>query len=409
MRTYTIGRDSQADVVIPPKHSQVSRMHARVTELTSGRYRIEDLGSTAGTFVRCETGWNRVSHAHVDPRDTIRLGNLETSIDALIGTRRARKSDPPRSNGHSSYRGLEIFISYARTDIEHVRPLVALFEEQGWSVFWDRKIDPGQQWSIEIEQALAAAKLVIVVWSRASVRSEWVKAEAMAARERQALLPVRIEDAAIPLPFNLVQTTDLSAITSQSDQKQAVRQLLNAVGRMIEKTNRPEPSSDVAAGLFRAEPTYSGLNFARAFFDLNGRLNRLHSFLGTLVLMVLGFTLNPMVTAIVSSVSTPTNRLEALIATSIFTAMVLIYPAVCIYVKRLHDVDFSGYWAVPIVVMGLFQEGLSIGFLVMDPSGRAAATNAYLVILAALSIPVLTLMLWPGNRSANKFGPPPRR
>ena len=100
----------------------------------------------------------------------------------------------------------DIFISYAQEDGESIQPLVALLENQGWTVFWDRKLLPGDNWTTLIDQKLTGAKAAIVVWSRHSAASEWVKAEAMAARERGILVPVRIDQTAIPLPFGLVQT-----------------------------------------------------------------------------------------------------------------------------------------------------------------------------------------------------------
>ncbi|MGE0022732.1 MAG: toll/interleukin-1 receptor domain-containing protein [Hyphomicrobium sp.] len=81
----------------------------------------------------------------------------------------------------------DIFISYAQEDGEQIKPLVALLESQGWSVFWDRELLPGDNWTTLIDQKLKGAKAAIVVWSRHSTASEWVKAEAMAARERAIL------------------------------------------------------------------------------------------------------------------------------------------------------------------------------------------------------------------------------
>jgi adenylate cyclase len=68
----------------------------------------------------------------------------------------------------------DVFVSYARDDLPRVKPLVGMLEAQGWSVFWDRQILPGQPWSSLIEEKLTAAKAVVVVWSRTSVQSEWV-------------------------------------------------------------------------------------------------------------------------------------------------------------------------------------------------------------------------------------------
>jgi hypothetical protein len=53
----------------------------------------------------------------------------------------------------------DIFISYAREDWERVRPLRDVFSGQGWSVFWDLEIPPGQTWDSYIATALRSARL----------------------------------------------------------------------------------------------------------------------------------------------------------------------------------------------------------------------------------------------------------
>src|SRR5215475_12471096 len=126
----------------------------------------------------------------------------------------------------------DIFLSYARENRERVRPLVELLEAQGWSVFWDREILPGQPWSDVIETQLKTARAVIVVWSQGSTTSEWVKAEAMAGKERGILIPARLDDCQIPLPFGLIQTADLDPAHAPSETTQ---QLLRHVANLIAK------------------------------------------------------------------------------------------------------------------------------------------------------------------------------
>lgn len=82
--------------------------------------------------------------------------------------------------------------------------------EQGWSVWWDRVIPPGKQFDDVIEEALDAARCVVVLWSQASAASTWVKTEAAEAMRRKALIPAVIEDVKIPLEFRRLQAADLS-------------------------------------------------------------------------------------------------------------------------------------------------------------------------------------------------------
>jgi TolB-like protein len=103
----------------------------------------------------------------------------------------------------------EIFVSYARADSALVRPLVAALEAQGWSVWWDPAITTGQEFDRAISSELDAAKAVIVVWTPTSVESRWVRGEAREAASRAVLIPVRFDNARLPLDVRSLHTTDL--------------------------------------------------------------------------------------------------------------------------------------------------------------------------------------------------------
>ena len=62
----------------------------------------------------------------------------------------------------------DIFISYAREDLERVALLAQALAKQGWGVFWDRTIPTGKDWRDVIGEKLGAARCVVVVWSRYS-------------------------------------------------------------------------------------------------------------------------------------------------------------------------------------------------------------------------------------------------
>ena len=104
----------------------------------------------------------------------------------------------------------DIFISYAREDRDKAKTLAALFQQQDWSVWWDRSIPPGRSFDEVIEEALGAAKCVVVLWSKNSASSDWVKGEAAEGLRRKILVPVRIDSANVPLEFRRLQTVDLS-------------------------------------------------------------------------------------------------------------------------------------------------------------------------------------------------------
>jgi hypothetical protein len=88
----------------------------------------------------------------------------------------------------------DIFISYARADKDRAELLAEAFSRQGWSVWWDREIPPGKSFDETIENALNSARC-IVLWSRHSVSSRWVKTEAAEGADRGILVPALIEAA----------------------------------------------------------------------------------------------------------------------------------------------------------------------------------------------------------------------
>ena len=103
----------------------------------------------------------------------------------------------------------DVFVSYARADKARVAPLVAAIEAKGWSVWWDPEISPGQEFDDQIDAEIDAAKAVLVVWTPTSVVSRWVRGEAREAAERGILVPVRFEQARLPMDVRAIHTTDL--------------------------------------------------------------------------------------------------------------------------------------------------------------------------------------------------------
>ena len=105
----------------------------------------------------------------------------------------------------------DIFISYASPDRERARLLADGLQRHGWSVWWDLEIQHGRAFDDAIEEALNAARCVIVLWSNASVRSDWVKAEAAEAADKRKLVPAFIDRVKAPLQFRRFQAADLTA------------------------------------------------------------------------------------------------------------------------------------------------------------------------------------------------------
>ena len=104
----------------------------------------------------------------------------------------------------------DVFISYCSKDRDVARLLANALVARGHSVWWDRDIVAGESFDQVIERELESARSVVVLWSRDSVASEWVKNEAASAAERGVLLPATCDDAKLPLEFRRRQAADLN-------------------------------------------------------------------------------------------------------------------------------------------------------------------------------------------------------
>jgi hypothetical protein len=103
----------------------------------------------------------------------------------------------------------DVFLSYKSDDRETARTLAAALESEGYSVWWDREIPPGKSFDNVIKEQLDAARCVIVLWSAASVLSDWVREEAAEAARRKILVPALIDRVEIPMGFRRLQAADL--------------------------------------------------------------------------------------------------------------------------------------------------------------------------------------------------------
>ena len=104
----------------------------------------------------------------------------------------------------------DIFLSYSRDDKATARRFAEGFEREGLSVWWDATLNPGEAYDKVTEKALEEARAVVVLWSKKSVDSRWVRSEATQANANGTLVPVMIEPCKRPIMFELTQTSDLS-------------------------------------------------------------------------------------------------------------------------------------------------------------------------------------------------------
>lgn len=128
----------------------------------------------------------------------------------------------------------DIFLSYSRDDQATARRFAEGFERAGLTVWWDQTLSPGEAYDKVTERALEEAKAVVVLWSKKSVDSRWVRAEATQANSSGTLVPAMIEPCKRPIMFELTHTADLSHWNGDPDDK-AWQSYVTGVRRLVEK------------------------------------------------------------------------------------------------------------------------------------------------------------------------------
>lgn len=132
---------------------------------------------------------------------------------------------------------MDVFISYASADREHAARLAGTLARAGYAVWWDRTIPPGRVFDEVIQEAIAAARCMLVLWSRESVQSNWVKTEAAEGAARHMLVPVLIEQVSPPIEFKRLQAADLTRWEGNPEDTRYL-QLQAAVARLVSGEQR---------------------------------------------------------------------------------------------------------------------------------------------------------------------------
>lgn len=344
----------------------------------------------------------------------------------------------------------DIFISYSQKDRDRVRPIAQALEREGMDVFWDPEIPPGETWDSVIARELKSARCVIVAWSESSSESDWVKEEAEFGKRMKALVPLQLDETGPPLGFSRLQTANLSnwrgdpndsewvkvlnrvrhhgvdvagaepAPTGDARHAGDLRKALYDGAPAAEPQPRPRPQPQPAppprqeaprtaqaasfapqqqpsaySGTASKSPESSGgFDFANVFFVPTGRIGQKPFWIGFAILfgtsMVLGVALSTVV------------LMAAVVE------LLLLYPSICLYGKRLHDFGLSawiyGGYRIAMVVLG--------GAVGVMMSAAGAYTYEIMTVSGIIGfIGTIAITLWIGlmksQPTANKHGPPP--
>lgn len=139
----------------------------------------------------------------------------------------------------------DVFVSYARSTEPQAKQIAQALRAQGFSVWRDDEIPAHKPYAEVIEERLRASNAVLVVWSADAAKSQWVRAEADAARELGTLIQVTVDGTLPPLPFNQIQCA-LVECSSRGVTGNGWDKLAGSVAALVKGEHVPAPSAEAA-------------------------------------------------------------------------------------------------------------------------------------------------------------------
>jgi hypothetical protein len=141
-----------------------------------------------------------------------------------------------------------IFISYSRNDLVYVQKLVNALRDQGFNPWVDLdELRTGTLWRERLYKQIKTCDAYLVILSRGSSRSHWVKEELiLAMKSRKPLFPVMLED--LPGDADLlfgIQTVQYEDVKGGQPPSAAFFERLAKVSRRRKKSRVKESVDDL--------------------------------------------------------------------------------------------------------------------------------------------------------------------
>ncbi|MFN4023818.1 MAG: toll/interleukin-1 receptor domain-containing protein [Hyphomonas sp.] len=151
----------------------------------------------------------------------------------------------------------DFFLSYRRTDQALARSLAGALEGRGARVWWDDRIEGGEDWREAIVTNLEASEALVILFSEACNASKQLRKElAVADLLDKQIIPVLIEPA-VPRGHFLYELAALNWLQIHPDPASKVEELS---GRLVAELNLPaarEMSAPPAVAAEAAEADYA--------------------------------------------------------------------------------------------------------------------------------------------------------
>jgi adenylate cyclase len=139
-----------------------------------------------------------------------------------------------------------VFVSYARSDEDLAAAIADALREAGYEVWRDDELPAHRSYADVIEERIKGAGAVVVLWSAAAAKSQWVRAEADTARSALTLVQATLDGTIPPMPFNQIQCADLKSWDGQRTSpgwKKLVASVAELAGPVEAKAEPPRAST----------------------------------------------------------------------------------------------------------------------------------------------------------------------
>jgi hypothetical protein len=136
----------------------------------------------------------------------------------------------------------DVFLSYARATRPRIEQIGDGLEAGGYSLWWDKSLNAGDDYAMVIEEKIDAARCVVVAWSAPARQSLWVRAEANEALDAGKLVQLNLDGSRLPLPFSALQYFDFQFWRGQH-QGSPWSEFDGGVGAMLRGEAMAGPSS----------------------------------------------------------------------------------------------------------------------------------------------------------------------
>jgi TIR domain/Effector-associated domain 1 len=214
-----------------------------VVEEATKQQKIRDLISVAKTM-----------YPHNDALASFATAPVVSSPSATPQTP-GRSSDATPEFTPVDDRAFDLFCSYRSTESARVMKVVNALRGRGLTVFVDNEQSvPGDQFIDVLERGIASSRGGLIFLSPQSVASGWVKDEYhyfLGRRSRTGefrIVPVLLEDCAIPVFLAQTQHLDLRAVSADGPLPASVTAVIERVADAIKRERSVAPSSAPSSG-----------------------------------------------------------------------------------------------------------------------------------------------------------------